>query len=227
MELDFSFGIRGLARFRCNVFNQRGAVAAVYRLIPEKIRSFSELGLPAVIATLSERPRGLVLVTGPDRQRQVDDAGRDARQDQYRAARPHHHHRRSDRVHPPAQELPGQPARGPQRHGELHERAARGAPRRPRHRAHRRNARSRNGRGGAADCRDRASHVRHACTRTRRRRPSIASSTSFPRASNRRSAPSCRWCSRASSARRFCREPTARDASRPWKSWCRRRPSAT
>jgi twitching motility protein PilT len=65
MELDFSFGIRGLARFRCNVFNQRGAVAAVYRLIPEKIRSFSELGLPAVIATLSERPRGLVLVTGP------------------------------------------------------------------------------------------------------------------------------------------------------------------
>jgi twitching motility protein PilT len=65
MELDFSFGIRGLARFRCNVFNQRGAVAAVYRLIPEKIRSFGELGLPAVLATLSERPRGLVLITGP------------------------------------------------------------------------------------------------------------------------------------------------------------------
>src|SRR6187455_2162688 len=65
LELDFSFGIRGLARFRCNVFNQRGAVAAVYRLIPEKIRSFQELGLPPVLATLSERPRGLVLVTGP------------------------------------------------------------------------------------------------------------------------------------------------------------------
>ena len=65
MELDFSFGIRGLARFRCNVFNQRGAVAAVYRLIPEKIRSFGELGLPPVLATLAERPRGLVLVTGP------------------------------------------------------------------------------------------------------------------------------------------------------------------
>src|SRR6266853_1067853 len=54
-ELDFSFGIRGLARFRCNVFNQRGAVGAVYRLIPEKVRTFSELGLPAVVATLSER----------------------------------------------------------------------------------------------------------------------------------------------------------------------------
>src|SRR6478609_1817504 len=65
LELDFSFGIRGLARFRCNVFNQRGAVAAVYRVIPEAIKSFEELGLPAVIGTLSERPRGLVLVTGP------------------------------------------------------------------------------------------------------------------------------------------------------------------
>jgi twitching motility protein PilT len=65
MELDFSFGIRGLARFRCNVFNQRGAVGAVYRLIPEEIKGFSELGLPTVIANLAERPRGLVLVTGP------------------------------------------------------------------------------------------------------------------------------------------------------------------
>ena len=65
LELDFSFGIKGLARFRCNMFNQRGAVAAVYRLIPEKIRSFQELGLPAVLAALAERPRGLVLVTGP------------------------------------------------------------------------------------------------------------------------------------------------------------------
>jgi twitching motility protein PilT len=65
LELDFSFGIKGLARFRCNMFNQRGAVGAVYRLIPEKIRSFQELGLPPVLATLAERPRGLVLVTGP------------------------------------------------------------------------------------------------------------------------------------------------------------------
>jgi twitching motility protein PilT len=65
LELDFSFGIRGLARFRCNVFNQRGAVAAVYRVIPEKIKGFDELALPPVLATLAERPRGLVLVTGP------------------------------------------------------------------------------------------------------------------------------------------------------------------
>jgi twitching motility protein PilT len=65
LELDFSFGIRGLARFRSNVFNQRGAVGAVYRLIPEQIKGFKDLGLPQVLATLSERPRGLVLVTGP------------------------------------------------------------------------------------------------------------------------------------------------------------------
>jgi twitching motility protein PilT len=65
-ELDFSFGIKAIgSRFRCNVFTQRGAVGAVYRLIPEKIRSFGDLGLPAVLANLSERPRGLVLVTGP------------------------------------------------------------------------------------------------------------------------------------------------------------------
>jgi twitching motility protein PilT len=66
MELDFSFGIKAIgSRFRCNVFNQRGAVGAVYRLIPEKIRTFGELGLPPVLATLADRPRGLVLVTGP------------------------------------------------------------------------------------------------------------------------------------------------------------------
>ncbi|HEY2905663.1 MAG TPA: type IV pilus twitching motility protein PilT, partial [Vicinamibacterales bacterium] len=65
LELDFSFGIKGLARFRCNVFNQRGAVAAVYRVIPKQIKTFGDLGLPSVLANLADRPRGLVLVTGP------------------------------------------------------------------------------------------------------------------------------------------------------------------
>ena len=64
-ELDLAFGLRGVGRFRCNVFNQKGAVSAVYRLIPEKIRPLEELGLPAVLAELADRPRGLVLVTGP------------------------------------------------------------------------------------------------------------------------------------------------------------------
>jgi twitching motility protein PilT len=65
LELDFSFGIKGLARFRANVFMQRGAVAAVYRTIPYEIRSFKELNLPPVVAQICEKPRGLVLVTGP------------------------------------------------------------------------------------------------------------------------------------------------------------------
>ena len=69
-----------------------------------------------------------------DRQRQVDDAGRDARQDQLGAPRAHPDHRGSDRVHPPAQELPREPARGPQRHQQLHQRAARGAARGSGHR---------------------------------------------------------------------------------------------
>ncbi|MDH3283227.1 MAG: type IV pilus twitching motility protein PilT [Acidobacteriota bacterium] len=65
LELDFSFGIKGLARFRSNVFNQRGAVAAAFRTIPWEIKSFKELGIPDIVASLADRPRGLVLITGP------------------------------------------------------------------------------------------------------------------------------------------------------------------
>ena len=65
LELDFSFGIKGLARFRANVFHQRGAIGAAFRQIPYEIRSFRELGLPPVIEKICEKPRGLVLVTGP------------------------------------------------------------------------------------------------------------------------------------------------------------------
>jgi twitching motility protein PilT len=65
LELDFSFGIKGLSRFRANLFNQRGAVGAVFRSIPYEIRSFEELGLPQVVNKLCEKPRGLILVTGP------------------------------------------------------------------------------------------------------------------------------------------------------------------
>jgi twitching motility protein PilT len=64
-ELDLAFGLRGVGRFRCNVFNQKGSVGSVFRLIPEKIRSLEELNLPPVLSELADRPRGLVLVTGP------------------------------------------------------------------------------------------------------------------------------------------------------------------
>ena len=64
-ELDFSFGIQNLARFRGNVYRQRGCVALAIRQIPFKIQTFEELRLPAVIQRFAEKPRGLVLVTGP------------------------------------------------------------------------------------------------------------------------------------------------------------------
>lgn len=63
-ELDVSFGVKSLARFRANVFLQRGALAAVFRQIPFKIRSLEDLGLPPVVREIARRPRGLVLVTG-------------------------------------------------------------------------------------------------------------------------------------------------------------------
>jgi len=64
-ELDLSFGVKGLARFRANVFVQRGAVAGAFRTIPYKIMSFDDLGLPPVVADFARKPRGLILVTGP------------------------------------------------------------------------------------------------------------------------------------------------------------------
>ena len=65
LELDFSFGLKGLARFRGNLFNQRGATGAVFRVIPFEIRTFDQLGLPTVVRKLCDKPRGLILVTGP------------------------------------------------------------------------------------------------------------------------------------------------------------------
>src|SRR3954469_5714112 len=64
-ELDLSFGVKNLSRFRGNVYLQRGAVAAAIRTIPFKILSYDELGLPQVIADIANKPNGLVLVTGP------------------------------------------------------------------------------------------------------------------------------------------------------------------
>jgi twitching motility protein PilT len=64
-ELDLSFGVKGLSRFRANVYQQRGAVAGAFRTIPFKISTFEELGLPSVVGELANKPSGLVLVTGP------------------------------------------------------------------------------------------------------------------------------------------------------------------
>jgi twitching motility protein PilT len=64
-ELDLSFGVKSLARFRANVFMQRGAVAAAFRIVPFNIIPLEEIGVPPVVQELCEKPRGLILVTGP------------------------------------------------------------------------------------------------------------------------------------------------------------------
>ncbi len=65
LELDFSFGLKGMSRFRANLFNQKGAVGCVFRAIPYEILTFEKLGLPPVVKDLCGKPRGLILVTGP------------------------------------------------------------------------------------------------------------------------------------------------------------------
>ncbi len=64
-ELDLSFGVKGLSRFRANIFTQRGNVAGAFRTIPFKILTFDELGLPPIVSEFANKPSGLVLVTGP------------------------------------------------------------------------------------------------------------------------------------------------------------------
>jgi twitching motility protein PilT len=64
-ELDFSYSLKKISRFRVNIFKDKGTVAAAFRLIPMKIPTLKELGLPPILETVCRRPRGLVLVTGP------------------------------------------------------------------------------------------------------------------------------------------------------------------
>ena len=227
LELDFSFGIRGVARFRCNVFNQRGAVAAVYRLIPEKIRDFSELGLPPVISRMAERPRGLVLVTGPTGSGKSTTLA--AMIDKINQERHEHILTIEDPIeyiHPHKGCLVNQREVHSDTHG-LRARAARRPARRPGRRAHRRDARPRDGRGGAADRRDRPPDVRHAAHQLGRpddqphhRRLPGAPAGADPDAA-------------LAGARRHRLPGAAADRQRPGprgrrsRSWCRRPPSAT
>ena len=65
LEIDFSFGIRGMARFRANVYMQQSCVAGAFRVVPYQIIPLQDLGMPPVVTELCDKPRGLVLVTGP------------------------------------------------------------------------------------------------------------------------------------------------------------------
>ena len=92
----------GVARFRVNLMQQRGAISAVLRAIPWEILPLEALNMPPILGDFADLPRGLVLVTGPDRLGQVDHAGGDDRPGQPHAQGPHHHHRGPHRVRAPA-----------------------------------------------------------------------------------------------------------------------------
>ncbi len=109
-QLDFAYQIPGAARFRVNAYFQRTALGAAFRLIPFEVVPLEQLGLPPAVAEFANKPRGLVLVTGPDRVRQVDDARVAGRCDQRDPRRAHHDDRGPDRVPAPPQEVHRQPA---------------------------------------------------------------------------------------------------------------------
>ena len=111
-ELDLSFGVKGLSRFRANIFMQRGAVAGAFRTIPFKILTFEELGLPPIVAELAKKPSGLVLVTGPTGSGKSTTLAAIIDKINTEQRLPHHHDRGPDRVPAPAQALDRQPARG-------------------------------------------------------------------------------------------------------------------
>ncbi len=115
-ELDLSFGMEQMSRFRCNMFMQRGNVAVAIRQIPYTIRTFDELGLPKVIAEFSKLPRGLVLVTGPTGSGKSTTLAAIIDKINQRTRGPYHHGRRPDRVSAPPSDGAGQPARGLFRH---------------------------------------------------------------------------------------------------------------
>ena len=153
LELDFSFGVKGLSRFRANLFNQRGAVGAVFRAIPYEIRAFEELGLPAVVKQICDKPRGLILVTGPTGSGKsttlaamIDKINRD-RHEHILTIEP-------NRIPAQPQELFGEPARSKCRHAWLRGCTSNCFTSRPRHRTRRRNARPRDDRISTANCRN-------------------------------------------------------------------------
>ena len=97
-DVDFGYEIPNVARFRANYFMQKYGCGAVFRQIPTKVLTADELGLPPILKKSAMLHKGLVLVTGPDRLRQVHHAGRHHRPRQQAPQGPHHHHRGPDRV---------------------------------------------------------------------------------------------------------------------------------
>ena len=196
-ELDFSFGIQNLARFRGNVFKQRGCVAMVIRMIPFNVRTFQELGLPRRDCQAGRTAPRTDPGDRSHRVGQIDHVGGDHRQDQQGAEGPHHHGGRPDRVHPPAPVLYRQSARDRHRYQELRLGAeVRACARIPTSFWWEKCGTSRRW-APRSPSRRRATWCWPRCTPTPRPSRSTASSTSFLRISSPRSGPSSPSCSRA------------------------------
>jgi hypothetical protein len=116
---DFSYALPGHARFRVNVFRQRGSYAAVMRVIPTRIPSLGELNLPGTLAEIASVKNGIVLVTGPTGSGKSSTLAAMIKPDQRDARRAHRHHRRPNRVPPLSQESHRPSARVAQRHADL------------------------------------------------------------------------------------------------------------
>jgi hypothetical protein len=113
LEVDFSFEIEGLARFRVNAFNQNRGSGAVFRTIPSKILTLEQLNAPKIFADLALKPRGMVLVTGPT------GSGKSTTLSERNRVWPHPHRGRPHRICARKQKMPHQPARGGATHAEL------------------------------------------------------------------------------------------------------------
>ena len=226
-QLDLAHSIPGVARFRVNVFFQRETLGAAFRLIPNEIKSLEELGLSASLHQLAEKPRGLVLVTGPTGSGKsttlasvIDEINRTRHDHILTVEDPIEFLHRHKGCIVNQREI-GVDAtlvrRGPAR------RAAPGPGRDPR----RRDARPRDDRDRDDRGRDRPPRVRHAAHAVARRERSTASSTSSRPSSRSRFACRSPARSRVSSPRRCCRPPTAKAACPRSRSCCRTTPSGT
>ena len=112
LEIDIAYSVPGLGRFRCNVFQQRGTVGLVLRVIPVKIMTVRELGLPVVLEKIAQEQRGLILCTGTTGSGKSTSLAAMIDYINSQRTRAHHHHRGPDRVPAPGQEVDREPARG-------------------------------------------------------------------------------------------------------------------
>ncbi len=159
LEIDLAYSVPGLGRFRCNVFQQRGTIGLVLRIIPVGVKSVEDLGLPQVLKTIAEEERGLVLVTGTTGSGKSTSLAALVDHVNYDPLRARRDRRRPHRVPASRQPVDRQPARGLGRYPVVRARPAQRAAPGPRRHPRRRNARLRDHRDGAAGRRNRPPRV--------------------------------------------------------------------